>query len=603
MPSPTTGTTAVNTTLTGYAFVDSLLDGYHWYSSAISYSFIFPGTSYYSSNYPDLSFWQSTQGFNLTQQTAAFQALSAWSDVANLQFANSPDNSTTVGTIRFGFSYSHVWGNSVGGTYTPNSLPSGGDVWLDPTGTDSMYDTSIGEFGYSSFLLGSYAYNTLIHEIGHALGLKHPFDSSSDGGGASIDGTQYQFWDSRILTVMAYSVDQSHTDAMGFTFNPTTPMLLDILAIQSIYGANYSYNSGNTTYSFNDNPGQHYFQTIWDGGGNNTISYSGNTSSSIDLRPGYGSYVGNPVYAYTATNPTAYNVKNLWIAYGTHIDTATTTGTGNNTLTANNDGDTLIGGAGNDTLIGGTGNDTFSGGGGNNTITGGGGVDTAEFSNALSTYTIIPSTSVTDATGTTTLNQIDYLKFSDKTIYNGPALTNASGSLTNAANIDALYIAFTGDAAGNSVYGTNLNYTDPVALAKQFTTSAGLTNNASGLPTVFKNLGLTTQNDSGPANDVANNQAGLYSVMAILIQNDLGVVAAGGLAYATNWLVNALASISTTTNPTNYAAYSVAAAALDTNIINAHNYSSQAANLIPEAIGTVSAGITGVLTQPLDQVV
>ncbi|MDE2259810.1 MAG: hypothetical protein KGK17_05740 [Betaproteobacteria bacterium] len=446
---------------------------------------------------------------------------------------------------------------------------------------------------------GGYEYFTLLHELGHALGLKHPFDATSSSFNSVVispDHTVSGSLDSNLYTVMSYTT-VAGTSMVGFSFNPTTPMLLDIAAMQAMYGANMGYNAGDTTYNFNDNPGQYYFETLWDGGGHNTIAYTGNTSSSIDLRPGYGSTIGNPVYAYDNSTPSNnLKIQNLWIAYGTHIDTASTTGTGNNTLTANNDGDTLIGGAGNDTLIGGTGNDTFSGGGGNDTFTGGGGVDTAEYPNALSTYTIIPGTSVTDTTGTTVLNQIDYLKFSDKTIYNGPALTNANGGLTNAANIDALYITFKGDAAGNTVYSSNLTTATGTALAKQLLANAGLTNDVTELPTVFKNLGLTTQGDSGLATDVANNQAGLYSVMAYLIQNDSGVIAAGGLAYATDWLVNAVASI-TTANP-NYAAYRAAAATLDTHIINAHNYSSQAANPSPEAIGTVSMGITGVLTQP-----
>ncbi|MDE2259945.1 MAG: hypothetical protein KGK17_06450, partial [Betaproteobacteria bacterium] len=241
----------------------------------------------------------------------------------------------------------------------------------------------------------------------------------------------------------------------------------------------------------------------------------------------------------------------------------------------------------------------------NQLITGTSGVDTvvvSEPSTNFSVSTSGTSSVITDNSGsygTDTLADIQFLKFSDKTIYVGPALTDANGNLTKAANIDGLEIAFTGDAAGNTVYSSNFNYTNGVALANQFITNAGLTNDATGLATVFKNLGLATAGDNGLPTDAANNQAGLYSVMADLIQNNSGVIAAGGLAYATDWLVNALASI-TTANP-NYAAYSAAAAALDTHIVNAHNYSSQAANLNPEAISTVSMGITGVLTQPFDQ--
>ncbi len=609
MTTPTTSAPTVYSTLTGNSSVDLLIYGTQWANPNISYSFIVPGISYFSTLYPDTSLFQSIQALSSTQQNAFNNALSAWSNVAAVNFVQSADNSTTVGDIRVAFSWSNTGTNpsEAGFTYVlaNPSTPASGDIWLNPKATDTIGGYANGTFANSNFQQGSYAYYTVLHELGHAIGLKHPFEISpynSDAispAGTGLDGRSY--------TLMSYTTLAGHPDAIGFSFNPTTPMVLDIAAIQSMYGANYAFNAGDTTYNFNDNPGQYYFQTIWDGGGSNTISYSGNTNSSIDLRQGYGSTIGNPVYAYTATNPNAYIVNNIWIAYGTHIDTASTTGTGNNTLTANNDGDTLIGGAGNDTLIGGTGNDTFSGGGGNDTFTGNGGVDTAEYPNALSTYTITPtssgstasSTSVTDATGTTVLYQIDYLKFSDKTIYVGSALTDANGNLTKAANIDGLEIAFTGDAAGNSAYSQNLNYTNGVTLANQFITNAGLTNDAALLTTVFNNLGLATNGDKGLPADAANNQAGLYAVMYSLIQSNSMVIADGGLAYATNWLVNALASI-TNANP-NYAAYSAAAAALDTNIINAHNYSSQVANINPETIGTVSVGITGVLTQPFDQ--
>ncbi|NDU91209.1 MAG: matrixin family metalloprotease, partial [Ferrovum sp.] len=581
MPTPTTSSPIAYSVLTGNQNVDSLMSGTQWAGSGgstVTISYSFPsGYAYFTTNYPDTSFWPTWLALSLTQQVETQNALAAWSHVANISFAQSPDNSTTVGDIRVTFSAGHPWGSIVGSAYYPSTNASGGDVWLDPYVKDVIGGLYSGNFGNATFQAGSYSYYTVLHELGHTLGLKHPFESSplnSIIANPSLDG--------RVYTIMSYTTLADHTDAIGFTFNPTTPMLLDIAAMQALYGANMAHNAGDTVYYFNDNPGQHYFQTIWDGGGNNTISYNGNTSSSIDLRQGYGSEIGNPVYAYTATNSTAYIVNNLWIAYGTHIDTATTTGTGNNTLTANNDGDTLIGG---------TGNDTFRGGSGNDTITGGGGADTAEFPNALSTYTI-SSTGVSDATRTTVLHQIDYLKFSDKTIYQGPALTNANGSLTNAANIDGLHIACTGEAAGNTIYSSNLNHTNGVALANQFIAQAGLPNDATALATIFKNLGLATVSGSSPVTDAANNQAGLYTTIAYLVKNDPGVIAAGGLAYATNWLVNAVASI-TTANP-NYAAYSAAAAVLDTNIINAHNYSSQAANLSPEAISTVSVGIVGV---------
>ena len=78
-------------------------------------------------------------------------------------------------------------------------------------------------------------------------------------------------------------------------------MMDDIQAIQYLYGANFTTNSGDTRYSFDPNTGQMFidgvgqgvplgdkiFRTIWDGGGNDTYDFSNYTTNmTIDLRPG-----------------------------------------------------------------------------------------------------------------------------------------------------------------------------------------------------------------------------------------------------------------------------------------------------------------------------
>jgi serralysin len=417
MPTPTSGTSVARTTLTGNAAVDCLLDGYHWLSSTIGYSFIAPAVSSYDPAYPNLTLWTQISAFTAVQQGATARALGEWSNVANLHFSSSADNATSAGTIRLGFSASYSWGNSAGTTYLPNSYASGGDVWLDPYATDGRGGAVTGTFANSGFQDGSYAFFTLLHELGHALGLKHPFDSSTDGGGQSIDGTSSSGWDARVFTVMSYATLADHTDAIGFTFNPTTPMLLDIEAMQALYGANYTYNAGDTVYTFNDNAGQFYFQTIWDGGGTNTIAYSGTHPVTLDLRDGNGSSIGNTVYAYTATNLTAYAVKNVWIAYGTKIQVADLSASNAAfTINANDYGDTLVCGAGNGTVHGGNGGDTVVVGSGAETITCGTGADTVVFGLARASYSISYSAGVfhvSGPSGSETISGAETFKFSD----------------------------------------------------------------------------------------------------------------------------------------------------------------------------------------------
>ena len=77
-------------------------------------------------------------------------------------------------------------------------------------------------------------------------------------------------------------------------FHPTTPMVLDIAAVQYLYGANTHYHAGDDTYTFND--ANNYHETLWDAGGTDTIRYDGTISALIDLNPGDGSFIGQPVY-------------------------------------------------------------------------------------------------------------------------------------------------------------------------------------------------------------------------------------------------------------------------------------------------------------------
>ncbi len=175
---------------------------------------------------------------------------------------------------------------------------------------------------------------------------------------------------------MSYSASPGDSTTQ-FSFYPTTPMILDVQAIQYIYGANYSYHTGNDTYTYTD--ANTYHETIWDAGGTDTIQYSGFLSSTIDLRAGYGSAIGWNVYVKSAYGANLYSVKNVWIAYGVTIEKAIG-GSGNDILTGNDANNSLDGGAGNDTLYGGVGNDTFdwnaSYRAGNDTFYGGPGDDT-----------------------------------------------------------------------------------------------------------------------------------------------------------------------------------------------------------------------------------
>lgn len=205
-------------------------------------------------------------------------------------------------------------------------------------------------------------YLAMIHELGHALGLKHP---AAYGGGAEIAPFLPETIDSQDATIMSY-IPGKFTSLRDVA---QTPMIFDIAAIQYLYGANMNHNSGNDTHRYD---GSSYIGTIWDAGGSDTIDSSLNTANNkIDLREGldFFSKIGTGTF--------------VWNAFGSNIEGATT-GAGNDTIFGNNTNNIVNSGAGNDSISSmrgsdivnaGEGNDAVSGGKGNDTINGGAGDD------------------------------------------------------------------------------------------------------------------------------------------------------------------------------------------------------------------------------------
>jgi Ca2+-binding RTX toxin-like protein len=356
MTTPTSNGVVSDVLLFGSNNIDSLLSEQKWGGSvgtSASLTYSFGGSnSIYKNNYGTGEPLSGFAALTSTQQNAVVNALAAWSEIANIQFTQVTDSSTVAGDLRFAKSSlpSTAW------AYIPGASPEAGDVWFSHS---DNYDTDT---------KGTYGYITFLHEIGHALGLKHPHDTDGSGvvADSNIDSTAY--------TVMSYKsyVGQPVNAGLGQSFFPTTPMLNDIAAIQYLYGANMSTRSGDTVYSWA--PGQQLLETIWDGGGIDTINWSNQSSAAkINLGAGQWSELG-PTYWNGAENVS----QTLAIAYNVTIENATG-GAGNDTITGNDVSNVLNGGDGNDSLKGEAGNDTLVGNFGNDTLTGGSGADQFTF--------------------------------------------------------------------------------------------------------------------------------------------------------------------------------------------------------------------------------
>jgi serralysin len=284
-----------------------------------------------------------------------------------------PDNAAVVGDVRFAYSYlPDKYGATAWVANFPGPTASAGDIWFNAFGTSAS----------DPFRPGTFAGFTVLHELGHALGLKHPFQPSPLVSAVLPDSRE-----SQSFTVMSYSAS-TNSLVNDASFYPTTPMMLDIQAIQYIYGANYSYNSGNSTYTYTD--AINYRETIWDGGGIDSINYTGNQDASINLREGAGSQIGLPVYTYSATGSIISTLSNVWIAYGAIIENAIG-GSGDDNLAGNDANNTLIGNDGNDRLFGGAGNDILEGGAGNDKLDGGTGIDIAQYDGRVSDFFVVAS--------------------------------------------------------------------------------------------------------------------------------------------------------------------------------------------------------------------
>ena len=371
--------------------------------------------------------------------------------------------------------------------YYPNSGASGGDIYFE---TDNVDTNGTG----TDFVEGNYNYVAAIHEVGHALGLSHPFDGGSGDGSTMNLNIDFQR-----NTVMTYIQRDRNlvvqSDGSYSLVNSSTPGLLDIEAIGAIYGTDgwvheatdTTYGAGSGSNLFDDS--YNSIRVIVDSDGDDTFDASGVTAtgSIINLTPGTYSSVGyyatdaEKIAAVAAGNAavesfltgvvesqdalasasnsyyTAYERESLYrgqdnvgIAYNTWIENA-------------------VGGDGDDTITGNSRANEITGNGGDDTIDGGAGDDVAIYSGNYATYTVTQSGSTVTVAGgtdaTDTLTNVEFLKFDDgvwsiaDAIAGEEAATHAD--IASAALADGADVVVTGGAT----YGDGATNVGGLALA------------------------------------------------------------------------------------------------------------------------------------------
>jgi Ca2+-binding RTX toxin-like protein len=422
--------------------------------------------------------------------------------VAQMTFALSSQSSGQGGYAYYpGYNYSYS-----GSTITSVSeLNLSGDVWLNRT-----YNSDI-----SAWQPGGYSCSVLLHEMGHALGLKHPFEAGSEGYtlDASLNDMSH--------TVMSYTTaphsrlievsgtPESYSWEESFLY-PSTLMPLDIEALQYLYGANSSTRTGNDVYQWAQNA--EILETIWDSDGIDTIDCS-NQSFTCIIKLEDGAYssialrqtdaelrlgLGLPAWFTKPLPADLYNgSNNLAIAKGVTIEHAMG-GNGNDQITGNGENNSLSGGGGadrlggyegDDTLNGGTGNDSLYGGSGNDILNGGAGIDTLYGGTGNDTYyTNSAADVVSEASGA------------------GTDRVNAYAAFTLGNNVENLYlygtaITGTGNALNNIIVG-NANANTLSGLAGNDTLNGG-----AGNDTMYGGTGNDTYYTNSAA-DVVSEASG-----------------------------------------------------------------------------------------------
>lgn len=381
--------------LSGNPYIDGLLWGVKWDLASLNYGFATATNQYFGYQAGTIVGFQV---FNATQIAATHDTIAQLNGLISLGIVFDAD--PTVANLRY------AEASAVTQYFDQNFLPFPGvittavgtppDPFFAPSFAhgDMFFNPNL----YNSPVKGSFAYATILHETGHAVGLKHGQSPQTYPGGTTVIPALPTDRDGMEFSQMTYRSEIGGT-APTYTNEPfgyaQTYMMLDIAALQYLYGADFSFNSGATLYAWNATTGEMFingvgqgtpganriFLTIWDGNGTDTYDMSNYTTDlAIDLAPGSWSVLAAAQLAIlnTGTGATARaNVFNALLNNGdlrSLIENATG-GSGKDAIHGNVVANLLLGNDGNDRLFGLGGSDRLDGGAGSDRLEGGVGGD------------------------------------------------------------------------------------------------------------------------------------------------------------------------------------------------------------------------------------
>jgi Ca2+-binding RTX toxin-like protein len=335
--------------------------------------YVFPSSlPSYDTNLDNAKGWTA---FTETQITRTKQALELVTNIFDFKFIESK-NPSALNTLTFA---NNSQNDSAAYAKNPSKYLFGSDIFIDKSD------------GIKNFSDGTYGAYVLIHEIGHALGLKHPFAGTDNDPPYLSTAENKTLW-----TLMSY---ETSFNQYSFNFSP-----FDIAALQYIYGPSSKARTSNDKYVIS----QDASNFIWDGAGTDTLDASALTQgATLYMTPGYWSFVGN------ARASTITSAGQVTVNFGTVLEN----------LIGSAFADILYGNETNNIINGGAGNDQITGGGGNDTIDGGDGNDTLVVNGLSTNYIVVYDTALqsysieakSGTDGKDSIKNVELIKFSDKT--------------------------------------------------------------------------------------------------------------------------------------------------------------------------------------------